>query len=153
MITRRAKYAIQALLCLAERRDSEPVLAGEIAAEANLPGPYLEQILGDLRRKGIVTSRKGRNGGHRLARDPEELSLLEVLRAVDGPVAPLPCLSRTAYSKCDDCRDESACGVRALLSGVHEATLRALERTVLADGLRPRARTTKEKRHARTQGR
>ncbi|MCU0725524.1 MAG: Rrf2 family transcriptional regulator [Planctomycetes bacterium] len=153
MITRRAKYAIQALLCLAGRRGEGPVLAGDIAAEARLPGPYLEQILGDLRRRGIVASRKGRNGGHLLVRDPESLSLLEILRAVDGPVAPLPCLSKTAYAKCDDCVDETTCAVRALLSGVHEATLRALGKTMLADGLRLRQKQPREKRHARTQGR
>lgn len=153
MITRRAKYAIKALLCLAGRRDGGPVLAGDIAAEGDLPLPYLEQILGSLRKQGIVASRKGRNGGHLLVRDPESLSLLEILRAVDGPVAPLPCLSHTAYARCDDCLDETTCAVRALLSGVHEATLRALGKTMLADGLRPRSRPTKEKRHARTQGR
>jgi Rrf2 family protein len=135
VLTNRAKYALKALLHLARRRGDGPVQASVIAEAERIPPKFLEVILTQLRHRGIVRSRVGKGGGHELAREPDEVDLLTVVRAIDGPVAPLPCLSHTAYARCDDCVDESTCGARMLLAKAHELQVRQLSRTTLADAL------------------
>src|SRR4029078_11761555 len=88
-----------------------------------------------LKRKGIVASRRGRRGGYVLIKRPEELTVGAVLRAIDGPIAPLPCISQTAYRRCADCRDEKTCMVRRLFKDTHAATLLLLLRTTLPAAL------------------
>ncbi len=135
MLTNRAKYAIKALLFLAGRFGQGPVQAQVIADEEQIPYKFLEVILLQLRNQGIIHSKVGKGGGHELARAPEDITLLTIVRAIDGPVAPLPCLSKTAYARCDDCPDEKHCGTRQLLSHVHEAQLEQMSRSCLADAL------------------
>lgn len=135
MLSQKAKYALRALLTLAEAPDGEAVLIADIAGRDNIPKKFLEQILLDLKHNGIVQSRRGRNGGYALLRTPEEISFGEVVRVIDGPIAPLPCLSRLAYRKCKDCRDESACVLRRVFAASHEATVTVLDQTSLADAL------------------
>jgi len=133
MLTMKARYALKALACLADPAESGPVLLGEIAEREAIPKKFLELILGELRQHGFVDSKKGRGGGYRLRGDPREVSIAAVLRAVGGPLAPVPCLSQTAYRRCDGCRDEATCGLRLVLKDAHEATLRVLEGETLAD--------------------
>lgn len=109
--------------------------AADISLAEQIPPKFLEQILHELRNKGMVRSQVGKGGGHELARDPEDIDLLSVIRAIEGPVAPLPCLSQTAYARCDDCPDENRCGARRLMSQAHEASLTALAGTALSDAL------------------
>ena len=135
MLTNRAKYALKALLHLARHEGDTPVQAGTIAEHEHIPLKFLEVILTQLRNHGIITSKVGKGGGHRLAKDPAEIDLLMVVRIIDGPVAPLPCLSVTAYRRCDDCPDEKACGVRHLLAEAHDQQLKVLARTTLAQAL------------------
>ncbi len=133
MLTNRTKYAIKALLHLARHRGQGRVRAAEIASAERIPPKFLETILLELRNKGIVRSQVGKGGGHELAREPAEVSLLSIIRAIEGPAAPLPCLSRTAYARCDDCPNEDSCGARRLMGTVYNQSLMAMENTTLAD--------------------
>jgi len=139
MLTKRAKYAIKALLHLARKRGEGPVGAGVIAEAEHIPLKFLELIMLQLRNNGIIRSKVGKGGGHEMMKDPEDITLLSVVRIIDGPVAPLPCLSHTAYSRCDDCDDEKTCGTRRLFRRVHDVALETMSSTTLADGIRPRS--------------
>src|SRR6187551_161482 len=108
MLTSRARYAIKALVHLAGQVGRGPVQASSISADAGIPMAFLEQILGELRRRGLVRSRSGKGGGYVLGRDATDIDVLTIIRAIDGPVAPLPCLSHTAYQRCRDCPDEGS---------------------------------------------
>src|SRR5258705_1700960 len=114
MISQRAKYALKALLALARVETS--AMIGDIARQHRIPHKFLEQILLDLKREGLVQSRRGRAGGYALLRPADQITFGEVLRIVDGPIAPLPCLSRTAYRRCADCHSEKSCEVRRVFS-------------------------------------
>ena len=133
MISQRSRYALKALLHLAAAPRGKVVRTREIAAQENIPEPFLEQIVVDLRRAGFVESRRGKMGGHLLARPAAEISLATVLRTVEGPVAPVSCLSRTAYRRCEDCADEGTCALRRLFKESHDAMLRVMESRTLAD--------------------
>jgi Rrf2 family protein len=135
MLTNRAKYALKALLYLARKRGTGPIQASTIAEAESIPHKFLEAILIQLRNKGIIRSKVGKGGGHELVQDPDSIDVLTVIRAIDGPVAPLPCLSHTAYHRCDDCENESSCGVRQMLAKAHELQVRQLTKMTLADGL------------------
>jgi Rrf2 family protein len=100
-----------------------------------VPRKFLEHILLDLKHKGIVASRRGRTGGYMLIKRPEDLTIGTILRAVDGPIAPLPCISRTAYRRCNDCKDEKSCAVRRLFADTYTAQLLLLDGTTLADAI------------------
>jgi Rrf2 family protein len=136
MLTMKTRYAFKALAVLAEKSNQEPTLSGEIAEQELIPKKFLEAILRELRQHGIVVAQRGRGGGYTLARKPEEISLATVIRALDGPIAPVPCLSRMAYRRCEECKSEKTCGVRLVLKDLHEATTTILERTSLADLVR-----------------
>jgi Rrf2 family protein len=135
MISQRSRYALKALIRLA-RLGRGVARSTRVLAEADgIPGAFLEQIMVDLKRAGFVASQRGKGGGYFLARDPSELTLATIMRQIDGPVAPLPCLSRTAYRRCEDCAEEESCALRAILSETYEATLAALEKRTLAESL------------------
>jgi Rrf2 family protein len=133
MISQKAKYALRALVALARVSRGETKMIGEISREQAIPKKFLEQILLELKRAGFVASRRGRTGGYELIKAPDLIMYGEVLRLIDGPIAPLPCLSKIAYRKCEDCRDEAACEVRHVFERVTLATREVLDRTSLAD--------------------
>jgi Rrf2 family protein len=133
MITMKTKYALKALCHLALAPPGEPVLIAEIATQEGIPRKFLELILAELKQHGILQSRKGRGGGYLLAKNPDTITVASVLRVLDGPIAPVPCLSRTAYQRCAECRDEATCGVRLILREAHAASVQVLEGTTLAD--------------------
>jgi Rrf2 family protein len=135
MLTHRAKYALKALLHLARQRGKGPVSAALIAECEHIPLKFLELILVQLRAAGVIRSKVGKGGGHELLQAPADISVLAIVRTIDGPVAPLPCLSLTAYVRCDDCADEQTCGPRRLMMGVHQASLEVMSRTTLADAM------------------
>jgi Rrf2 family protein len=135
MITQKAKYAFKALVDLANCPRGASVQIIEIAVRQNIPRKFLEHILIALRKDGIVASRRGPGGGYYLVKDPADISLGHVLRLIDGPIAPLQCLSRSAYRKCDDC-DEANCAVRRVFADIFAATVLTMEGTTLADALR-----------------
>lgn len=135
MISQKSKYALRALLALAEAPENEPMMIGDIAVQEVIPRKFLEQILLDLKHQGLVVSRRGKAGGYLLLRRPETITFGEVLRLMDGPLAPLPCLSKMAYRRCGDCVSEQACKIRHVFARVAEATREILDRTTLADAL------------------
>ncbi len=109
MLSQKARYALKALFMLAARTTGETVMIAEIAAEAGVPRKFLEQILLELKKRGIVHSHRGKHGGYALGRSPDKISFAEVIRVIDGPLALSPCASVTAYRRCDDCFDEATC--------------------------------------------
>jgi Rrf2 family protein len=136
MLTMKTRYALKALGILAERGLQQTTLIAEMSEREAIPRKFLEAILRELRQHGLLLAQRGRGGGYRLRKPPEEINLAEVIRALDGPLAPVPCLSRTAYERCAECKSERACGVRLVLKDLHEATSNILENTTLADLLR-----------------
>ena len=139
MLSQKARYALKALFALAARPSAEPVMIAEIAAEARVPRKFLEQILLDLKKRGIVHSHRGKHGGYALGRPAETISFAEVIRVIDGPLALAPCASVTAYRRCDDCIDEATCTLHRILVAVRDATADILENRTLVEALTPPA--------------
>lgn len=135
MLSQKARYALRALFVLGARKDAEPVMIADIAEEADVPRKFLEQILLELKKRGILHSHRGKFGGYTLGRPAESITFAEVIRAIDGPLALSPCASRTAYRKCDDCEDEVTCAIRKVLLSVRDATADILERRTLAQAI------------------
>lgn len=127
MITRRSKYAIRALLVLMQHRDGGALSVDTLAQLEQLPRKFLELIMADLKTAGIVASTRGKRGGYTLLRSPTRITLGQVIRAVDGPIAPAPCASASAYKKCDDCLDETSCALRPVMLDVREAVSRVVD--------------------------
>jgi len=132
MLTRKSKYGLKALLVLAEAPDQGPMLISELADRQKLPKKFLEAILLELKRAGLLHSKKGKGGGYVLGRKPTEITVGQVIRVLEGPLALTPCVSVTAYRKCDECLDEQACGVRLAMKEVRDATAEILDNTTLA---------------------
>ena len=135
MLSSKTKYALQAVLVLAEEYDRGPVLISTLAERERLPKKFLELILLELKNHGLLRSKKGKGGGYALARPPAEITMGHVIRVLDGPLAPTPCVSQTAYHRCGECRDEARCGIRLVMKDVRDATARILDNTSLADVL------------------
>ena len=120
---------------LARAGQGEAMLISEVSERQRIPKKFLEQILLDLKHQGLLHSRRGKNGGYALMKKPSEITFGQVMRIIDGPMAPLPCLSRMAYRRCEDCRDEESCEIRQVFAKAYDATARVLDRTTLADAL------------------
>jgi Rrf2 family protein len=135
MISRQAKYALRALIALARIPPGQSMLTAEIARRQKIPKKFLEQILLVLKRRGLVQSRRGSLGGYALLKPAGAISFAEVLRLIDGPMAPLPCLSVVAYARCIDCTDEKSCEIRRAFALVADATREVLERTTIAKAI------------------
>ena len=133
MISQKAKYALRALVALARAGDS--MMIGEIAAKERIPRKFLEQILLELKRHGIVMSKRGKFGGYALLMPASQITFGQVLRILDGPLAPLPCLSRIAYRRCADCRAEEDCEIRRVFARVTASAREVLDRTSIADAI------------------
>ena len=133
MISKKTKYAIKALVALAKRKDKSPMTIAEIAAQEKIPKKFLEAILLDMRKQGILSSKIGIGGGYYLLKRPDEVVLTQLLRNIDGPIALLPCVSLNFYERCDDCTDEITCGIRSAFMQVRDASLKILSETTLAD--------------------
>lgn len=133
MLSKRAKYALNALVELARSRNEGPLSAAGIAKRAHVPRKFLEAILLDLRKAGIIASSKGRNGGHQLLKAPEDINAAEVFRLFDGAIALVPCATYTYYERCEECADEATCGMRELFLEVRAATVEMLKQATIAD--------------------
>lgn len=133
VISQKAKYALRALVALARAGDS--MMIGEIAAAERIPRKFLEQILLELKHHGIVMSKRGKFGGYALLAPAAQITFGAVLRIIDGPIAPLPCLSRIAYRRCADCRAEEECEIRRVFARVAASARDVLDRTSIADAL------------------
>jgi Rrf2 family protein len=136
VISKKAKYGLKALLMLAQAPDQNPVLIADIAQSQNIPKKFLELILLELKRHGLLQSKKGKGGGYYLSKKPGAITLGQIIRFLDGPIALVPCVSQTAYMKCDDCEDETTCGIRIVMKEVRDAMGLILDGTTLADVIR-----------------
>ncbi|HKV56131.1 MAG TPA: Rrf2 family transcriptional regulator [Candidatus Binataceae bacterium] len=133
MLSHKSKYALKAMLALSREYGKGPVLITEVAAREHIPRRFLELILLELRNQGVLRSKKGKGGGYMLSRAPAKISVGQVIRMLEGPLALLPCVSKTAYEKCEDCTDERTCAIRMLLKDVREATAAIFDSTSFAD--------------------
>lgn len=131
MISNKCKYAIKAILYIADRaEENRPVLSSEIASNQNIPKKFLEAILRELRNNMILSSRRGRSGGYSLLKDPKEICLTDIIRIMDGPIAMLPCVSLNYYSSCEQC-DEANCRIKSVFEKVRDSTLEVLNGTTI----------------------
>ena len=141
MLSHKSKYALKALFVLSEYYGKGLLLISEIAARASIPRRFLELILLELKNQGVLRSKKGKGGGYTLSAPPAQVFVGHVLRMIEGPLAPLPCVSKTAYEKCEDCYDERTCATRILMKDVREAIAQILDSTTFEQAL-IRSRTT-----------
>lgn len=134
MLSKKTKYAINALVFLAkESKDGEPVQISRISESEHIPRKFLEAILLELRHAGMLNSRKGKTGGYYLQQTPEQINIADVMRLFDGPIALLPCVAYKYYERCEECRDEETCGIRAVFSEVRSKTVQMLKSATLAE--------------------
>ena len=131
MLTKKGKYGLKALVHLSKMPPGQLAFVGDIAAQNNIPKKFLDAILGELRNAGFVQSRKGKEGGYRLAKLPSEIKIGHVVRVLDGPLAPIQCASRSQYQRCEDC-DEATCQVRQMMLEVRHAVAELLDNRSLA---------------------
>jgi Rrf2 family protein len=124
------------MLALGKRYRSGPVLISTLSEEESIPLKFLENILLDLKTHGLLESKKGRGGGYRLSRPPSTITIGSVIRMMEGPLAPLPCASETAFQPCPECRDVETCGTRIIMRQVRDAMATVLDHTTLTDLLR-----------------
>jgi Rrf2 family protein len=136
MISRKTKYGLKALISLAQKYGQGPVLISQLAKTEKIPQKFLEAILLDLRNKGVLQSKKGKGGGYALIRPPEDITMGEVIRILEGPLAPVPCVSQTAYRKCEECINEETCGIHMVMKEVRSAMAKILDNTTLKDVIR-----------------
>lgn len=137
MISKKAKYALKALRYLGEEFKSKtPVLISEIAEKEQIPKKFLESILVELKNNGILKSIKGKGGGYMLRIAPKEVTFAKVLRIIDGPIAPVLCVSLNFYGQCDDCGEEEFCTLRNVMTNVRDANLQVYNNTTIENLMR-----------------
>ena len=130
MLSNKAKYGIRALIHLAQQ-GSGPVLIKNIAEKERIPRKFLEAILLEFKIGGLLQSKAGKGGGYYLRQAPSAINLAHVIRIIDGPLAPIPCASQTAFVPCADCIDVQKCVIRQVMRQVRDATANILEQTTL----------------------
>ncbi|NJC33527.1 Rrf2 family protein [Sphingomonas jejuensis] len=135
MLSQRTRYAIRALIHLADRHGEGPIQLPEIAAAQNIPASFLTVILSQLSRAGLVTTQRGKDGGYRLSRAPDRISFGEIVRLTRGSLALVPCASRLAHRPCENCIDQDQCRIHHVMLQVRDETARILDNVTLADQL------------------
>jgi Rrf2 family protein len=135
LLSKKTQYAFHALTYLAENLDKGPVLISEISQERKISLKFLENILLELKKAGILGSKKGKGGGYYLIKPPEEVHLARIIRMLDGPIALLPCVSLNYYERCENCTEDT-CGLNTVMAEVRDNTLKVLENKTLRDVLR-----------------
>jgi Rrf2 family protein len=138
MLSKKAKYALKALFVLAENKDRSSMMISQIAAKEAIPKKFLEAILLDLKNHGILYSKRGKTGGYLLLKEPDKITIGQIIRIIDGPLAQVPCASQTAYVPCEECRDVATCSIRLVMRQVRDATAAILDNTTLADVIKNR---------------
>jgi Rrf2 family protein len=132
MLSQKAKYALKAMIMLAEQEDDALLQTPDIAEAQKIPRKFLELILLDLKNRGLVHSQRGKRGGYVLAKPAAGITFGQIVRLMDGPLAPIPCASLTAYRRCADCRDEKTCAIRKVMREVRDAVAGVLDHVTLA---------------------
>ena len=133
MLSSKTKYGIKAMTFMAKQESKIPVQIATIAEHENISQKYLESILLTLRKAGFLGSKKGKNGGYYLFKNPEDIRMTDVMRVLEGPIALVPCVSLNFYEKCADCPDENTCAVHNLMLEVRYNTLTIFNNKSLAD--------------------
>ena len=133
MLSKKTKYAFHALTYLGKQEEKVPVLISEVAEKTKVPKKFLESILLDLKKAGILTSKMGKGGGYYLLKSPEDVELADVIRMFNGPIALLPCVSLNYYEPCDECVDEETCGLNKIMIEVRDETLKIVANKTLQD--------------------
>ena len=131
MLSKKTRYAMVALTRLARDYGTGAILISELAKSEKLPQRFLENILLELKKMGILGSKLGKSGGYFLLRQPKDVNLAEIVRQFDGPIALLPCVSEKAYQSCEFCKDEVACNIRKVFKEVRDITFEKLENATL----------------------
>lgn len=132
MLSKKAQYAFRALTLLVDRFEEGPVLISEISKKKRIPLKFLENILLQMKKAGILESKKGKGGGYFIKKHPKETTIADVVRVVEGPISMLPCVSLYFYKKCKNC-DEGNCGLHDIMESVRDAQLSILENRTLDD--------------------
>jgi Rrf2 family protein len=132
-LSKKTQYTLRAMYALARHYGGGPVLIAKMAREESIPQDFLENILLFLKKEGLVNSKKGKGGGYSLAKPPDQVTIGNVIRLIEGPLAPLPCASETAYRKCDECEDDRYCGTRLVMRQVRDAIAGILDNITLAE--------------------
>mgnify|MGYP005806522417 CR=1 FL=1 len=132
MLTNKGKYGLKALIALAQLAPGETAFSSQIASDNTIPKKFLDTILLELRNAGMVRSKKGPGGGYALSRPASEIRVGQAIRAIDGPLAPIRCASRTAFEVCEDCSDPETCRVRWAMTVVRDAIADILDNMTLA---------------------
>ena len=132
MLSKKTQYAFKALTYIAEKKKDGPVLIAEISKKKKIPLKFLENILLELKKAGLLDSKKGKGGGYFFKEEPAEIPLAQVMRLIEGPIALLPCVSLNFYQRCKDC-DEKKCGLNRVMVQVRDNTLMILEKKTVAD--------------------
>ena len=133
MLSKKTKYGLKAMVYLARNTDRHPILISEISQNEMIPQKFLEGILLDLKKNGLLASKKGKGGGYFLMRPAQEITIASIIRVLDGPIALLPCVSLNYYQKCSDCHDELTCSLNRVMVQVRDKTLKVLESQSLED--------------------
>lgn len=147
MLSQRGRYALKALLNIA-RANGQTRQVALISEQEQIPRKFLETIMSVLRQAGLVRSTRGNMGGYQLAKPADLITFGEVVRITDGPLALLPCVSRSLYQRCEDCSDELTCQLRAVFAEVRAASAEILDKRTLADALRDERANGQEAQHA-----
>lgn len=132
MLSKKTQYALKALTYMAERKKEGPILIAEISKKKKIPLKFLENILLELKKAGLLESKKGKGGGYFFKVDPKDIPLAQVMRLIEGPIALLPCVSLNFYEKCKDC-EEKKCGLNRVMKLVRDNTLTILENKTVLD--------------------
>ncbi|WP_159800562.1 Rrf2 family transcriptional regulator [Flavobacterium sp. MK4S-17] len=133
MLSKKTKYGLKALIYIAKQDGFGPVLISDISEKERIPKKFLEAILLDLKKFGVLGSKKGKGGGYYLMKDPKTVTVATLIRVLDGPIAMLPCVSLNFYEPCDDCPDEQACSLNHFMAQVRDNTLNLLQQRSLHD--------------------
>ena len=139
-LSRKTQYGLRALYAMARHYDRNQgrglVLISDMAEHEAIPKKFLEQILIVLKHEGLVESKKGKGGGYALSQPPDQITLGRAIRAMEGPLAPLPCASESAFRACEECPDPETCETRIVMKEVRDATAKILDRVTLAEACR-----------------
>ncbi|GGB71808.1 Rrf2 family transcriptional regulator [Flavobacterium suaedae] len=133
MLSKKTKYGLKALIHIAKNGGKGPVLISSISEKERIPKKFLEAILLDLKKFGILGSKKGKGGGYYLLKEPKDVSMATLIRVLDGPIAMLPCVSLNFYERCEDCPDEQICELNRFMAQVRDNTLTLLRQKTLHD--------------------
>ncbi|MDG4946838.1 Rrf2 family transcriptional regulator [Weeksellaceae bacterium KMM 9713] len=133
MISKKTKYAINALVYIAKNKKHEPISVMTISEHQNIPVKFLENILFELKKAKILSSKRGKYGGYLLNDSPDNIHMAQVMRLFDGAIALLPCVTYNYYEKCEECVDEATCGIRQVAMEIRNETVKRLKESTLKD--------------------